>query len=100
MRDLLAATEQYADIEVILEDTSAGKVKDRIRSFISQRQGKPINEVFFYFSGHGFYDSDLMLCCSDFDSKKPASTCVSNTEIDDLLRGLAPELAVKVLDAC
>lgn len=59
-----------------------------------------IEEALVYFSGHGVYQTDALLCCSDFDPKRPASTSLTNTEIDDLLRSMAPGVAVKIIDAC
>ena len=53
-----------------------------------------------YFSGHGIFQNDALLCCSDFDHSRPSSTSISNSEIDDLLRSVGPKVAVKVIDAC
>ncbi len=101
MGRLLAATGKYSDICSVTLDTSAEKVKDALRDFFAQyRDKQPVEEAFFYFSGHGTYQSDLLLCCSDFDPQRPASTSVSNAELDDLLRSVAPGVGVKVLDAC
>lgn len=100
MRRLLAATDKYDEIKVVSEQTDANSVKSALRDFFYKYQDQPIEEAFVYFSGHGVYQNDALLCCSDFDQTKPATTAVSNAELDDLLRSIKPTVAVKVIDAC
>jgi hypothetical protein len=72
-----------------------------LRSFFSKYQtGGNIDETLIYFSGHGVYQNDALLCCTDFDINRPATTSISNSELDDLLRSVKPNVAVKVIDAC
>ena len=100
MKDLLEATGKYSEVVSLTNDTKARKIKSLLRDFFKKYKDKQIDEVFFYFSGHGTYQNDVLFCCSDFDSKRPATTSLSNREIDDLIRSVSPKLAVKVLDAC
>lgn len=102
MKRLLVATKKYDDIELVVENTNASQVKDTLRQFFAKYQSvNGIQEAFVYFSGHGLYhQNDALLCCSDFDSSRPATTSISNVELDDLLRSVRPEVAVKVIDAC
>lgn len=101
MRHLLIATQKYDDIQLVTDKTNSSQVKDALRSFFTKHQSSgPIEEAFVYFSGHGVYQKDALLCCSDFDGNRPATTSISNNELDDLLRSVNPEVAVKVLDAC
>jgi hypothetical protein len=101
MRQLLAASGKYDDVALINDKTDASAVKDQLRSFFGKYQGTPdITEALVYFSGHGVFQNDALLCCSDFDAARPATTSLSNTEIDDLLRSVKPDVAVKVIDAC
>lgn len=101
MRKLLVATRKYDDIQLIHEHTNAAEVKDALRTFFSKHQSAAsIDEAFVYFSGHGFYQNDAMLCCSDFEASRPATTSIANNEIDDLLRSVKPKVAVKIIDAC
>lgn len=101
MRRLLVATKKYDDIVVISESTNASQVKEALRQFFGKYQSAGgIEEAFVYFSGHGVYQKDAMLCCSDYDSSRPATTSISNSELDDLLRSVKPSVAVKVIDAC
>ncbi|MBU4631494.1 caspase family protein [Pseudomonas chlororaphis] len=101
MRRMLVATQKYDDIQLISETTSASQVKDALRNFFAKHQDSgEIEEAFIYFSGHGVYQNDALLCCTDFDSSRPATTSISNSELDDLLRSVNPSVAVKVIDAC
>jgi hypothetical protein len=101
MRQLLAATKKYDDIQCINDKTNAAQVKDELRAFFAKYQNSSdISEALIYFSGHGIYQNDALLCCSDFDINRPSTTSISNTELDDLLRSVKPEVAVKVIDAC
>ena len=101
MRSLLEATGKYSDILAVTTNTTADKLKDIVRAFFSKHQNKQINEALFYFSGHGtFRNNEVLLCCSDYSDSHPTTTSLTNNEIDDLLRSVAPSLAVKLLDAC
>ena len=101
MRRLLVATRKYDEIQLVNDQTSASHVKDSLRQFFAKYQNVPgIEEAFIYFSGHGVYHNDALFCCSDFDSSRPATTSISNCELDDLLRSVKPKVAVKVIDAC
>ncbi len=100
MNDLLTATEKYDDILCLTENTKAGQLKDELRAFFSKHRSNSINEALIYFSGHGVYHSDALLCCSDFEIDRPSTTSLSNSELDDLLRSVSPEVAIKIIDAC
>lgn len=101
MHRLLSSTKKYDDIFCISSNTEAASVKDSLRSFFARyRDPGQVQEALVYFSGHGMYHNDALFCCSDFDPNRPASTSLSNSELDDLLRCVAPDVAVKVLDAC
>lgn len=101
MAKLLTATGKYDDITLVNSKTDAASVKEALRSFFGRYQnGSVVNEAFVYFSGHGIYQGDALLCCSDFDAARPASTSISNVELDVLLRSINPTVAVKVFDAC
>lgn len=101
MRRLLDSTRKYDDILTIKDNTSSNHVKESLRSFFGKYQNNSnIEEAFVYFSGHGIYVNDALLCCSDFDTSKPSTTSLSNSELDDLLRSISPDVAVKIIDAC
>ncbi len=100
IHEILKATNKYQEIKT-LDVSSAEEVKKSLREFFSKFSNNPnVDEVFFYFSGHGGYQNDALFCCSDFDDKRASTTSISNAELDDLLRSVNPKVAVKVIDAC
>jgi len=100
MHDTLKATNKYHEIQLI-GSACAADTKEKLREFFSKYSStSTIDEIFIYFSGHGGYQDDALYCCSDFDEKRAATTSISNTELDDLLRSANPKVAVKVIDAC
>ncbi len=97
----LQKAEKFDPILYINEDETSAKTKELIIKFISEHQNKQINELFFYYSGHGeFSNEQFYYLLSDYDSKKKNQTSLQNNEIDDLIRTLSPNLIVKVIDAC
>lgn len=101
MQELLEKTESYSDILSIGEDTNASRVKRIVSEWIEKQKEKEISEIFFYYTGHGlFQNEEFYFCFSDFDKSKFNTTGITNTEIDDWLRSLNADLAVKVIDAC
>jgi hypothetical protein len=98
IKELTDATEKFESVEVILNSTSS-QLKDRIRNAFDNH--KPIAEVFLYFTGHGFsHEAEFFFCSTNFDSKRPNETGLSNSELHILLRSLDADLVVKVIDAC
>ena len=64
-------------------------------------RSKQIDELFFYFTGHGeFFNDEFYYLLSDFDTTKRKQTTLQNEEIDILIKTLKPNLVVKVIDAC
>ena len=95
---LLKATENYSKIFVIRNSESV-KLKNKIREIVSNYS--EIDEFFFYFTGHGFYhNSEFFYCATDFDTKQPNQTGLSNSELHNLLKQTKADLVVKVIDAC
>jgi uncharacterized caspase-like protein len=75
MKEILTATGEYAEVVTLTKDTKTRSIKSSLRTFFNKYTEKEIDEVFFYFSGHGTYVSDgVLFCCSDFDPKYPSST--------------------------
>ncbi|MEM8723865.1 MAG: KTSC domain-containing protein, partial [Cyanobacteria bacterium P01_G01_bin.39] len=103
IESLLKATNKYEKIKVLKDNTSSDKVKSSLRSFVKEllEQEQSVEELFIYFSGHGYQNSnELFLCCSNFNQKLPETTSLLNSELDELIRTINPELTVKVFDAC
>lgn len=76
-------------------------VKDKLAEFIKGLQGPPVDEVFFYYTGHGlFEDNEFFFLLSDFETNRRNSTSLCNSELDGLVRSLSPSMFVKIVDAC
>lgn len=98
---LISGVGKFTDVLYIDADFTSAQIKNKLVSFIKSIKGKDIEEVFFYFSGHGDYSGDeFYFLLSDYDENKKSQTCLTNSELDSMLRSLQPTLAVKVVDAC
>jgi hypothetical protein len=82
------------------DDTSSAHVKAQLAEFVTKHEGK-VDELFFYYSGHGdLYKDDFYFLFSDFSDKHRNQTSLNTEELDSMLRTLSPELTIKVVDAC
>lgn len=98
---IIKKTEKFENILFINESLQSGKVKEQLTNFISAHKGKSIDELFFYYTGHGeFQNDEFYYILSDFDTKKRNQTSLQNGEVDELFKTLNPELVIKVIDAC
>lgn len=101
INQVLKATEKYENILYITEDTVAATIKGQIRSFLESYKNQEVEEVFYYFSGHGvFEDQEFYMLCSDYEKSKRNMTSLQNADVDNFIRVLEPKLTVKVIDAC
>ena len=92
---------KFDDILVVADGTNSGNVKQRLVEFITRHKSAEIEDVVFYFTGHGtFVDDEFYYLLSDYDHKRLRQTSLENTELDNLLRTLKPKNAVKIVDAC
>lgn len=98
---IIKKTEKFENILFINDNLQSAKIKEQLTNFISENKGKSIEELFFYYTGHGeFQNDEFYYILSDFDTKKRNQTSLQNGEIDDLFRTLNPELVIKIIDAC
>lgn len=100
---ILTHSGRFDNTLFLRSDTKASSLKDALASFIKEQQDKklPVDEVFYYFTGHGDVgDDDFWYLLSDFDPTKRRQTSLSNAELDTMLRALSPALTVKLVDAC
>ena len=86
----------------VLELTgNASSAKQKLSDFVRAHKDSVVDEVFYYYTGHGtIFSEDFCYLFADYEEKKHASTSLSNTELDDMLRSLNPGLVIKVVDAC
>jgi hypothetical protein len=101
MSKLLRHTNKFPDMLELRKDTSSAEVKTQLAQFISKFKDQTIDELFFYYSGHGdLFKDDFYYLFSDFDEKRRNQTSLTNDELDSMLKTLSPKLVVKVVDAC
>lgn len=101
INSILNKTSKFDEILFINEKLSSGKVKEKLTAFISEHKSKKIEELFFYYTGHGeFQNDEFYYLLSDYSQDKKNQTSLQNEEVDSLFRTLNPNLVIKVIDAC
>ena len=101
VKSLLDETGKYSELLFINQETDSIKVKEKLSDFIKNNKGKVFDEVFFYYTGHGdFRDNEFYYILSDFSRSHYRQTSLANSELDNLLRRLNPNLIIKIIDAC
>ena len=96
-------TDKCEDILYLTESTSttSKSVKSKLTNFVQKYTSEEIEEVIFYFTGHGSFEEDqFYYVLSDYEESKKRQTCLSNDELDNLLRSLSANLTIKIVDAC
>ena len=83
LNSILSKNEKYDDILFINNETSSRNVKNKVIEFVKKYKDEDINEIFIYFSGHGYFDGEeFYYICSDFDKNKIKQTSFENKEFD------------------
>lgn len=101
MTSIIRNTNKFDEYLVVGNSPKGGDAKSQIASFIRKYENTDIDEVFFYYTGHGTRDSgDFLFVFSDFIKDKIEQTSLRNTELDSMLKSLSPGIAIKVVDAC
>jgi len=101
MNQLLRHTNKFPNTLELRKNTSSAEVKTQLAQFISKFKDQPVDELFFYFSGHGdLFKDDFYFLFSDFDEKRRNQTSLTNDELDSMLKTLSPKLMIKIVDAC
>jgi hypothetical protein len=98
---ILNKSNKYDDILILDKKMSSATLKEKLTDFISSNKTNQIDELFFYFTGHGeFFNDEFYYLLSDFEPTKRKQTTLQNDEVDTLIKTLKPNLVVKVIDAC
>ena len=101
IKKVIEASGEFSNILCISDNCTSDYVKSTISDFVTELKGSPIDEIFFYFTGHGdFYEQQFYYVLSDYNSSKRKQTSLENSEVDNWLRSLNPKLTIKVVDAC
>ena len=98
---ILENTEKYKEILFLKGSVKSSSLKEKLIEFSKKYENQEIEELFFYFSGHGYAnENDFYFCTTDVDTAKINSTSLQNTELDTFIRKIEPKLYIKVVDAC
>jgi hypothetical protein len=98
---ILKTDNKFDDVLYLSEKTRSSDVKPELIKFINNHKENDVNDVVFYFTGHGEFSGDeFYYLLSDYDKKRKKQTCLENTELDNLLKTLNPHNTIKIVDAC
>ena len=101
VNSIISKTSKFESILYINKKESSALVKEKVTDFISENKANEIEELFFYFTGHGeFYNDEFYYILSDFNKNRRKQTSLQNEEVDSLIKTLNPNLVVKIIDAC
>ena len=100
MEKIVASTGKFQEILTISNSRSI-ELKEKLSKKINSLSNSTIDELFFYYTGHGlFRDGQFFFIPADYSETKHNTTSFANNELDTLLKSLKPELTVKIIDAC
>lgn len=101
MNSVLEATGEYDQLLCIAGNQESSKVKQQLVSYFTQFQGQQVDQVLFYYTGHGDFDGkEFFYLLSDYEHARQKQTVIENTELDNWIRLLKPALTIKIIDAC
>ena len=100
MHQMLQLTGRFDNILVLDQSPSTPDIRSSLKAWMQRHKGQLVDEVFWYFTGHGLYYTDARFCGRDYSPQLLEATSLCNQEVDDLLRWLQPRVVVKVIDAC
>ena len=101
MNCILEDTQKFDDILLLDGSPESSLAKERISDFIRKHQRSEVAEFFFYYTGHGKkLGEDFLYLFSDYVESKREQTSLRNSELDQMIKSVAPELTVKTVDAC
>ncbi|OEC40742.1 caspase family protein [Aeromonas sp. DNP9] len=101
MSNILTRLDKYEDICIISNSPKGYEAKQKITAFVNKYKDSDINELVFYYTGHGArFDDDFFYIFSDFSAARYEVSGLRNSELDGLIRNLEPDLTIKIVDAC
>lgn len=101
MNCILNDTQKFDDILLLDGSPESSLAKERISDFIRKHQESEVTEFFLYYTGHGEkLGEDFLYLFSDYVESKREQTSLRNSELDQMIKSVAPELTVKTVDAC
>jgi hypothetical protein len=101
MTQILKTSGRFNDLLHIDGEITGASAKSKIAEFINKHSGEEIGDFLFYFTGHGeFHGDEFYYLMSDYASARRKQSSLENTELDNMVRSLAPNTFVKIVDAC
>lgn len=90
----------FSEIHVI-PSSDAQALKAKLAETIQRFKHDDVQDLLFYFTGHGEYVGDgFNYLLRDYSKSRVSATSLANSELDGMLKSLSPNLTVKVVDAC
>lgn len=99
--EVLNASKEFDEIKVFSKNVKSNMIKSELSKLFEDWKSQSIDELFFYFSGHGsFISNEFYYILSDFDESQKRQTSLQNSEIDSMIKSIKPKMVTKVIDAC
>lgn len=99
--ELLNSSKEFNEVKVFSKNVLSDMFKSELSKMFEEWKGQNVEEVFFYFSGHGsFINNEFYYILSDFDESQKRQTSLQNLEIDRMIKSIKPKMVTKVIDAC
>ncbi|WP_418262368.1 caspase family protein [Flavobacterium faecale] len=99
--EVLHTSKEFDEIKVFNKKVDSNNIKSELSKLFSDWKGNEIEELFFYFSGHGsFMNNEFYYILSNFDESQKRQTSLQNSEIDNMIKSIKPKMVTKVIDAC
>lgn len=99
--DVIQSVKKLDDTLIFSENEKSREIKNKICDFVEKHKSNQIDELTFFFSGHGERDDDdFYYILSDYERNKKDSTGLKNSELDNWFKTLSPNLCIKIVDAC
>ena len=99
MQALLRGTGLFCEVLLIDHNPRTEDIRRSLSDWSRRHQGKPVDQVFWYYSGQGFYCHDARFCGTEFSPGMPEATSISNTEVDRFLNSVQAHRVIKLIDA-
>lgn len=100
MKLLIEASGKFDEIYAF-QDSEANSINLNANLMKIFSTKEPVEEVFFYFSGHGQYsDDEFFYALQDYDAKKKNQTSLTNGSLDSMIKTVNPKSVIKVVDSC
>lgn len=99
--EVLNSSKEFDEVRVFSKNVESNIIKDELSKLFEEWKGQNVEELFFYFSGHGsFINNEFYYILSDFDEHQKRQTSLQNSEIDSMIKSIKPKMVTKVIDAC